>query len=158
MTPVPSEPVMSANRIWKSCCTCCTISSDLEVIADLLWRMGGESSQVSPDVPWLPTPRLRSMPVPLVSHGFWSHSNGGSVMNNLLATAITAVSFILPLVLSAAGRDGDHYAKVEIKGIIQTNMAAIGGERIGRGNKDCGLFRGFGLGEKKGIEEIVRRI
>jgi hypothetical protein len=34
-------------------------------------------------------------------------------------------------VLSAAGRDGDHYAKVEIKGIIQTNMAAIGGETTG---------------------------
>jgi hypothetical protein len=42
---------------------------NLEVIADLLWRMGGEASQVLPAMPWLSTLRVRSMPAPLVSYG-----------------------------------------------------------------------------------------
>jgi hypothetical protein len=52
-------------------------------------------------------------------------------MHKLFIMTITAIGFILPFVLSATGQDGGHYAKVEIKGIIQTNMAAIGGETTG---------------------------
>ena len=79
-------------------------------------------------------------------------------MNNLLATAITAVSFILPLVLSAAGRDGDHYAKVEIKGIIQTNMAAIGGETTGVVIKVGDLSWDLDLGKNRVLQELAERL
>jgi hypothetical protein len=120
--------------------------------------MGGKSSEVFPEVPWLSTPRLRSMPVPLISHGFWSHSNGDSVMNKLLATIVTAIGFILPLVLSAAGRDGDHYAKVEIKGIIQTDMVAIGGETTGTVIKVGDLSLDLDLGENRTLQELVERL
>src|SRR5262249_37352911 len=120
--------------------------------------MGGESSQVSPEVPWLPTPCLRSMPVPMVFHEFWSHSNGGSVMHKLLATIVTAIGFTLPLALSATGRDGDHYAKVEIKGIIQTNMAAIGGETTGTVIKVGDLSWDLDLGENRALHELADRL
>jgi hypothetical protein len=28
-------------QVWKSCCTCCRIYSDFEVVADCLGRTGG---------------------------------------------------------------------------------------------------------------------
>ena len=79
-------------------------------------------------------------------------------MNKLLATAVTAIGFILPLVLSAAGRDGDHYAKVEIKGIIQTNMAAIGGETTGAVIKVGDLSWDLDLGKNRVFQELAERL
>ena len=79
-------------------------------------------------------------------------------MQKLLATLVTAVGFILPLVLSAAGRDGDHYAKVEIKGIIQTNMAAIGGETTGVVIKAGDLSWELDLGENRVLQELAERL
>jgi calcineurin-like phosphoesterase family protein len=60
--------------------------------------------------------------------------------------------------LSAAGRDGDHYAKVEIKGIIQTNMAAIGGETTGTVIKVGDLSWDLDLGENKVLQELAERL
>jgi len=79
-------------------------------------------------------------------------------MHKLLATAVTAIGFILPLVLSAAGRDGDHYAKVEIKGIIQTNMAAIGGETTGVVIKVGNLSWDLDLGKNRVFQELAERL
>ena len=79
-------------------------------------------------------------------------------MHKLLATAVTAIGFILPLVLSAAGRDGDHYAKVEIKGLMQTNMVAIGGETTGVVIKVGDLSLGLDLGENKALQELAERL
>jgi predicted phosphohydrolase len=79
-------------------------------------------------------------------------------MSKLLAMVVTAIGFILPLVLSAAGRDGDHYAKVEIKGIIQTNMAAIGGETTGVIIKVGDLSWDLDLGENKVLQELAERL
>jgi hypothetical protein len=79
-------------------------------------------------------------------------------MSKLLAMVVTAIGFILPLVLSAAGRDGDHYAKVEIKGIIQTNMAAIGGETTGVIIKVGDLPWDLDLGENKVLQELAERL
>ena len=79
-------------------------------------------------------------------------------MSKLLAMVVTAIGFILPLVLSAAGRDGDHYAKVEIKGIIQTNMAAIGGETTGVIIKVGDLSWNLDLGENKVLQELAERL
>jgi hypothetical protein len=79
-------------------------------------------------------------------------------VNKLLATIVTAIGFILPLVLSAAGRDGDHYAKVEVKGIIQTNMAAIGGETTGVVIKVGDLSWDLDLGENRVLQELAERL
>jgi hypothetical protein len=79
-------------------------------------------------------------------------------MHKLFATVVTAIGFILPLVLSAAGRDGDHYAKVEIKGVIQTNMAAIGGETTGTVIKVGDLSWELDLGENKVLQELAERL
>jgi calcineurin-like phosphoesterase family protein len=79
-------------------------------------------------------------------------------MNKLLATVVTAIGFILPLVLSATGRDGDHYAKVEIKGIIQTNMAAIGGETTGTVIKVGDLSLDLDLGENRTLQALAERL
>ena len=79
-------------------------------------------------------------------------------MHKLLATAVTAIGFILPLVLSAAGRDGDHYAKVEIKGIIQTNMAAIGGETTGVVIKVGDLSWDLDLGKNRVFQELAEKL
>jgi len=79
-------------------------------------------------------------------------------MHKLFATVVTAIGFILPLVLSAAGRDGDHYAKVEIKGIIQTNMAAIGGETTGTVIKVGDLSWDLDLGENRALHELADRL
>ena len=79
-------------------------------------------------------------------------------MHKLLATVVTAIGFILPLALSAAGRDGGHYAKVELKGIIQTNMAAIGGETTGAVIKVGDLFWDLDLGENRALQELAERL
>jgi hypothetical protein len=79
-------------------------------------------------------------------------------MHKLLATVVTAIGFILPLALSAMGRDGDHYAKVELKGIIQTNMAAIGGETTGAVIKVGDLSWDLDLGENKALQELAERL
>src|SRR5262245_46206917 len=79
-------------------------------------------------------------------------------MYKLLATVVTAIGFILPLVLSAAGRDGDHYAKVEIKGIIQTNMVAIGGETTGTVVKVGDLSWDLDLGKNRALQELAERL
>ncbi len=79
-------------------------------------------------------------------------------MHKLLAMLVTALGFILPLVLSAVGRDGDHYAKVEIKGIIQTNMAAIGGETTGTVIKVGDLSLDLDLGENRTLQALVERL
>ena len=46
-------------------------------------------------------------------------------------TAAAAIILILPIIVSAAGRDDAYYVKVEIKGILQTQIMAIGGETTG---------------------------
>jgi calcineurin-like phosphoesterase family protein len=79
-------------------------------------------------------------------------------MHKLLAAVVTAIGFILPLVLSAAGRDGDHYAKVEIKGVIQTNMAAIGGETTGTVVKAGDLSWDLDLGENRALQELAEKL
>jgi len=79
-------------------------------------------------------------------------------MNKLLITLVTAISFILPLVLLATGRDGDHYAKVEIKGIMQNNMAAIGGETTGTVIKVGDLSWELDLGENRALQELAERL
>jgi hypothetical protein len=79
-------------------------------------------------------------------------------MNKLLAMAVTAIGCILPLILSAAGRDGDHYAKVEIKGIIQANMAAIGGETTGTVIKVGDLSWELDLGENRALQELAEKL
>ena len=79
-------------------------------------------------------------------------------MNKPLVTLVTAISFILSLVLLAIGRDGDHYAKVEIKGIIQTNMAAIGGETTGTVIKVGDLSWELDLGENRALQELAERL
>lgn len=43
-------------------------------------------------------------------------------MTRLLDAAAAAIILILPTILSAAGRDNAYYVKVEIKGIIQTQI------------------------------------
>jgi hypothetical protein len=48
-----------------------------------------------------------------------------------LNTAAAAIVFMLPILLSAAGQDSAYYVKVEMKGIIQTQLMAIGGETTG---------------------------
>ena len=79
-------------------------------------------------------------------------------MPKLFATLVTAIGFILPLVLSAAGRDGDHYARVELKGILQTNMAAIGGETTGTVIKVGDLAWELDLGENRALQELAERL
>jgi hypothetical protein len=79
-------------------------------------------------------------------------------MHKLLATVVTALGFILPLVLSVAGRDSDHYAKVEIKGIMQTNMAAIGGETTGVVIQAGDLSWELDLGDNKALQELAERL
>jgi hypothetical protein len=79
-------------------------------------------------------------------------------MHKLLAMVVTAIGFILPLVLSAAGRDGDHYAKVELKGILQTSMAAIGGETTGVVMKVGDLSLELDLGENRALQELSERL
>jgi len=79
-------------------------------------------------------------------------------MHKLLATAVTAIGFILPLVLSATGRDGDHYARVEIKGIMQTNIVAIGGETTGIVIKVGDVSWELDLGENRELQELAERL
>ena len=79
-------------------------------------------------------------------------------MHKLLATVVTAIGFILPLALSAAGRDGDHYAKVELKGILQTGMAAIGGETTGAVIKVGDLSWDIDFGENRVLQELAERL
>jgi hypothetical protein len=50
-------------------------------------------------------------------------------MTTLLTTAAATIILLLPIILSAAGQDDASYVKVEIKGIIQTQVMAIGGKR-----------------------------
>lgn len=75
-----------------------------------------------------------------------------------LATVVTAIGFILPLALSAAGRDDDHYVKVELKGIIQTNMVAIGGETTGTVIRVGDLSWDLDLGENRTLQELAERL
>ena len=60
--------------------------------------------------------------------------------------------------LTMAVRDGDHYAKVEIKGIIQTNMVAIGGETTGIVVKAGDLSWDLDLGENRVLQELAERL
>ena len=79
-------------------------------------------------------------------------------MPKLFTMTITAIGFILPFVLSAAGRDGDHYAKVEIKGIIQTNMAAIGGETTGTVIQVGDWSLDLDLGKNETFQALAERL
>ena len=79
-------------------------------------------------------------------------------MHKLLAAAVTAMGFIVPLVLPAAGGEGEHYAKVEIKGIIQTNMVAIGGETTGTVITVGGSSWDIDLGKNKVLQELAERL
>jgi len=60
--------------------------------------------------------------------------------------------------LTMAVRDGHHYAKVEIKGIIQTNMVAIGGETTGIVVKAGDLSWDLDLGENRVLQELAERL
>ena len=79
-------------------------------------------------------------------------------MHKLLVTIAAAIGFILPLMSSVAGRNSDHYAKVEIKGIIQTNMAAIGGETTGVVVKVGDLSWDLDLGKNRVLQELAERL
>jgi hypothetical protein len=83
---------------------------------------------------------------------------GGSVMHKLFTTLVTAIGFILPLIMSAAGRDGDHYARMELKGILQTNMAAIGGETTGVVITVGDVSWELDLGENRAWQELAERL
>jgi hypothetical protein len=79
-------------------------------------------------------------------------------MHKLLTTLVTAIGFLLPLVVSAAGRDGDHYARMELKGIMQTNMAAIGGETTGVVIQVGDLSWELDLGDNRALQELAERL
>ena len=79
-------------------------------------------------------------------------------MHKLFTTLVTAIGFLLPLVVSAAGREGDHYARVELKGMLQTNMAAIGGETTGTVITVGDLSWELDLGENRALQELAERL
>jgi hypothetical protein len=79
-------------------------------------------------------------------------------MTTLLDTAAATIILILPIILSAAGRDDAYYVKVEIKGIIQTQIMAIGGETTGVIIKAGDLSWDLDLGTNRQLHELAERL
>jgi hypothetical protein len=78
-------------------------------------------------------------------------------MMRLLDTAAAAIILILPIILSAAGRYNAYYVKVEIKGIIQTQIMAIGGETTGVIIKAGDWSWDLDLGTNRQLHELAER-
>ena len=76
----------------------------------------------------------------------------------LLGTATAAIFLLLPIILSAAERDNTDYAKVEIKGILQTQMMAIGGETTGVIINAGDLSWELDLGTNRRFHELAERL
>jgi hypothetical protein len=79
-------------------------------------------------------------------------------MMRLLDMAMAATIFLLPIILSAAGRDSTDYIKVEIKGIIQTQMMAIGGETTGVIIQASDSTWELDLGADRELHELAERL
>lgn len=79
-------------------------------------------------------------------------------MTRLLDTAAAAIILILPIILSAAGRDDAYYVKVEIKGILQTQIMAIGGETTGVIIRAGDLSWDLDLGTNRQLHELAERL
>jgi hypothetical protein len=79
-------------------------------------------------------------------------------MTRLLDAAAAALILILPVMLSAAGRDNAYYVKVEIKGILQTQIMAIGGETTGVIIQAGDLSWELDLGTNKQLHELAERL
>ena len=78
-------------------------------------------------------------------------------MTRLLDTAAAAIILILPIILSAAGRDDAYYVKVEIKGILQTQIIAIGGETTGVIIRAGDSSWDLDLGTNRQLHELAER-
>jgi hypothetical protein len=79
-------------------------------------------------------------------------------MTRLLNAAAAALIFILPVILSAAGRENAYYVKVEIKGILQTQIMAIGGETTGVIIKAGDLSWDLDLGANRELHELAEKL
>jgi hypothetical protein len=79
-------------------------------------------------------------------------------MTTLLTTAAATIILLLPIILSAAGQDDASYVKVEIKGIIQTQVIAIGGETTGVIMKAGDLSWDLDLGTNRQLHELAERL
>ena len=79
-------------------------------------------------------------------------------MTKLLDMAAAAIILVLPIILSAAGRDNTDYVKVEIKGIIQTQIMAIGGETTGVIIKAGDVSWELDLGTNRQLHELAERL
>jgi hypothetical protein len=84
--------------------------------------------------------------------------NGGSLMTKLLDMAAAAVILLLPIIVSAVGRDNASYVKIELKGIIQTQIMAIGGETTGVIIKVGDLSWDLDLGTNRQLHELAERL
>ena len=79
-------------------------------------------------------------------------------MTTLLDTAAATIILLLPIISSVAGQDDAYYVKVEIKGIIQTQIMAIGGETTGVIIKAGDLSWELDLGTNKQLHELAERL
>jgi hypothetical protein len=79
-------------------------------------------------------------------------------MTRLLDMAAAAIILVLPIILSAAGQENAYYVKVEIKGIIQTQIMAIGGETTGVIIKAGDLSWELDLGTNRQLHELAERL
>ena len=84
--------------------------------------------------------------------------NEGSLMTKLLDMAAAAVILLLPIKVSAVGRDNASYVKIELKGIIQTQIMAIGGETTGVIIKVSDLSWDLDLGTNRQLHELAERL
>jgi hypothetical protein len=79
-------------------------------------------------------------------------------VTRLLDAAAAALIFILPVMLSASERDDAYYVKVEIKGILQTQIMAIGGETTGVIIQAGDLAPELDLGTNRQLHELAQRL
>ena len=79
-------------------------------------------------------------------------------MTKLLDMTAAAIILVLPIILLAAGRDNAYYVKVEIKGMIQTQIMAIGGETTGVIIKAGDVSWELDLGTNRQLHELAERL
>jgi hypothetical protein len=75
-----------------------------------------------------------------------------------ISMALATSLFLLASILSAAGRDSVDYVKVEIRGMLQTGIMAIGGETTGIIIKAGDWSWDLDLGTDRQLHELAARL